>query len=53
MLVSIAYKVNQLGVYVYPLISGFSSHLGHHRALSRVLYGREPTVCSISILYSI
>ena len=29
-------KVNQLYVYVYPLFFGFPSHLGHHRALSRV-----------------
>ena len=30
-------KVNQLYVYIYPLFFGFPSHLGHHRALSRVL----------------
>ena len=29
-------KVNQLYVYIYPLFFGFPSHLGHHRALSRV-----------------
>ena len=29
-------KVNQLHVYVYPLLGGFPSHLDHHRALSRV-----------------
>ena len=29
-------KVNQLYVYIYPLFLGFSSHLGHYRALSRV-----------------
>ena len=32
-------KVNQLYVYLYPLLFGFPSHLGHHRnhkALSRV-----------------
>ena len=29
-------KVNQLYVYLYPLIFGFPSYLGHHRALSRV-----------------
>ena len=28
-------KVNQLYVYIYPLFFGFSSHLGHHSALSR------------------
>ena len=28
-------KVNQL--YIYPLLSRFSPHLGHHRALGRVL----------------
>ena len=29
-------KVNQQQVYVYSVIFGFASHLGHHRALSRV-----------------
>ena len=29
-------KVNQLYVYIYPPFFGFPSHLGHHRALSRV-----------------
>ena len=29
-------RVNQLYIYTYPLIFGFPSHLGHHRALSRV-----------------
>ena len=29
-------KVNQLYIYIYPLFFGFLSHLGHHRALSRV-----------------
>ena len=29
-------RVNQLYVYIYPLFYGFPSHLGHHRALSRV-----------------
>ena len=29
-------KVNQQYFYIYPLFSGFPSHLGHHRALSRV-----------------
>ena len=29
-------KVNQLYVYICPLFFGFPSHLGHHRALSRV-----------------
>ena len=29
-------KVSQLYVYIYPLFGGFPSHLGHHRALSRV-----------------
>ena len=28
--------MNQLYVYIYPLFFGFPSHLGHHRALSRV-----------------
>ena len=26
---------NQLHIYIYPLVLGFPSHLGHHRALSR------------------
>ena len=29
-------KVNQLYVYIYSLFFVFPSHLGHHRALSRV-----------------
>ena len=29
-------KINQLYVYIYPLVFGFPSDLGHHRALSRV-----------------
>ena len=29
-------KVNQLYVYIHSLFFGFASHLGHHRALSRV-----------------
>ena len=29
-------KVNHLYVYIYPLFFRFPSHLGHHRALSRV-----------------
>ena len=28
--------VNQLSIYIYPLFFRFSSHLSHHRALSRV-----------------
>ena len=31
--------------YIYPLFSTFPSHLGHHRALSRVSCARH-TVCS-------
>ena len=30
------YRVNQSHVYMCPLFFGFPSHLGHHRALSRV-----------------
>ena len=33
---AIAFATNQLYIYIYPLFFGFSSHLGHHRALSRV-----------------
>ena len=29
-------KVNQSYVYIYPLFFWFPSHLGHHRALSRI-----------------
>ena len=29
-------RMNQLYVYIDPLFSGFPSHSGHHRALSRV-----------------
>jgi len=29
-------KINQLSVYIYPILGGFPSHLSHHRALSRV-----------------
>ena len=29
-------KVNQQYIHIYPLFSGFSSHLGHHGALRRV-----------------
>ena len=32
-------KVNQQCVYIYPLFIGFLSHLGHHRALSRIPSG--------------
>ena len=28
--------MNQLYVYMYPLFFGFPSHVGHHRAISRV-----------------
>ena len=29
-------KENQLYMYIYPNFFGFPSHLGHHRALSRI-----------------
>lgn len=29
-------KANQLYVYIHPFLFGFLSHLGHHRALTRV-----------------
>ena len=35
--------MNQLYVYIYPLVFGFPSHLGHHRALSRVPRSEEHT----------
>ena len=28
-------KANQLYTYIYPLLGGFPSHLGHHRALNK------------------
>ena len=33
--------MNQLYLYIYPLCFGLPSHLGHHRALSRVLQARQ------------
>lgn len=33
------HKVNQL--YIHPLFFRFSSHLGHHRTMSRVLFATE------------
>ena len=35
-LISLYSKVNQLYGYMSPLLFGFPSHLGHHRALSRI-----------------
>ena len=37
-------KVNQLHMYICPLSFGLLSHLGHHRALSPMLYHRRPSV---------
>ena len=34
-------KVNQPYKYIYPLFVGFSSHLGHHRALRRVPFATQ------------
>ena len=31
-------KVNQLHIYIYPLIFRYFSHIGHHIVLSRVPY---------------
>ena len=39
-------KVNQLYVYIYPLFLRFPSHLGHHRALSRVPCTRQQVLIS-------
>ena len=33
--------MNQLFIYTHPLFFGFASHLGHHRALSRVPYASQ------------
>ena len=39
-------KVNQSFLNIYPLLFGFPSHLGHHRAPSRI-------ACACAILYSL
>ena len=39
-------KVNQLYVYIYPFTVGFPSHLGHHRALSRVPWAIQQVLIS-------
>lgn len=39
-------RVNQLCVCIYPLFGEFSSHLGHHRALSRVPCAIEQALIS-------
>ena len=56
-------KVNQLHIYIYPLSFGFPSHLGHHRALNRVLcaiqqglprwLSGEESVCQVRVTGSI
>ena len=38
-------KLNQFYVYIYALFFRFPSHLGHHRSLSRVLYGIQLVIC--------
>ena len=41
-------KVNQLYIYTYPLFFRLSSHLGHHRALSRVPCAvQQPLISSL------
>ena len=44
-------KVNQLYMYIYPLLLGFLFHLGHHRALSRVSSGIQQVLISY-LLYT-
>ena len=39
-------KVNQLYVFIHPLFFGFPSHLGHHRALSRVPWAIQQVLIS-------
>ena len=49
--------MNQLNIHTYGLFSGFPSHLGHHRALSRVPCALQSfiisylfyTLCSFSV----
>ena len=44
-------KVNQPSVYTYPLFFGSPSHLGHHRAQSRVLSaGQQVLICYLLFL---
>ena len=45
-------KVNQLYVYIYPLFFGFLSHLGHHRALSRVPCAIQQVLISYLFIHS-
>ena len=40
------YKVNQPHVYKYHLLLGFPTHLGHLRALSRVLCAVQQVLIS-------
>jgi len=42
-------KVNQISVCIYPVFFGFLSHLGHHRALSRVLFAVQHILISYLI----
>ena len=46
-------KVNQLCVYIYPLSFQFPSHLGHHRASSRVPYAIQQILISYLFIHSI
>ena len=39
-------KVNQLYVYIYPLFFAFPYHLGHNRALRRVLCAIQEVLIS-------
>ena len=41
--------MNQFYVYIYALFFRFPSHLGHHRSLSRVLYGIQLVIYFIHV----
>ena len=44
--------MNQPQVYIYPLLLGFPSHLGHQRELNRAHYAVQLVLCiDISILH--
>ena len=43
--------MNQPHIYMYPLFFGFPSHLGHHRALSRVPCALQSVLRVICFIY--
>ena len=46
------YEVNQPHVYKYHLLLGFPTHLGHLRALSRVLCAVQQVLTGIWFIHS-